>query len=87
MSSKDEWATVMVEGITPLEGDTMELWDDRELIADCEVRVYFDVPLVFFGIRHSEGVLGAISPHTPICTLSVISVRYIVLAERYTQAN
>jgi len=40
--SKDEWATVMVEGINPLEEDTIELWDDKELIADCEVRVYFD---------------------------------------------
>ncbi len=45
--SKDKWATVMVEGINTLEGNTIELWDDRELASDCEIRVYVDVPLVF----------------------------------------
>ncbi len=45
--SKDECATVMVEGINPLEGNTIELWNDRDLASDCEIRVYFDDPLVF----------------------------------------
>jgi hypothetical protein len=49
--SKDEWATVMVEGINPLKGDIIEIWNDRELIADCEIRVYFDVPLVFLELN------------------------------------
>jgi hypothetical protein len=78
--SKDEWATVMVEGITPLEGNTIELWDDRDLASDCEIRVYFDVPLVFLELniqKVSKGLYHLIPP----CTLSVISVRYIVLAE------
>jgi hypothetical protein len=78
--SKDEWATVMVEGINPLEGNTIELWDDRRLTADCEIRVYFNVPLVFLELniqKVSKGLYHLI----PLCTSSVISVRYIVLAE------
>jgi len=79
--SKDEWATVMVEGINPLEGDTIELWDDRDLIADYEIRVYFDVPLVFLELNIQKVTCGLFCLIPPPCTLSVISLRYIVLAE------
>jgi hypothetical protein len=84
--SKDERATVMVEGINPLEGNTIELWDDRELTADCKIRVYFDVPLVFLELyiqKVSKGLNYLIHP----CTSSVISVRYIVLAENVHSGN
>ncbi len=71
--SKDEWATFMVEGINPLDGNTIELWDDRELTADCEICVYFDVPSVFLELniqRVSNGLYRLITP----CISSVISV-------------
>jgi hypothetical protein len=78
--SKDEWATVMVEGVSPLEGNIIELWEDREMVEDCEIRVYFDVPLVFLELdlrRASTGLIHLVAP----CTQSVISIRYLVKAE------
>ncbi len=70
----------MVEGINPLEGNAIELWDDRELASDCENQIYLDVPLVFLELniqKVSKGLYHLIPP----CTSSFISVRYIVVAE------
>ncbi len=46
---------VMVEGMNPLEGDFIELWDDQEFISECGIRVYFDLP------EFSEGFQWSIS--------------------------
>ena len=57
----------MVEGVSPLEGNIIELWEDREMVEDCEIRVYFDVLLVFLELdlrRVSTGLIHLVPPCT-----------------------
>ncbi len=48
--SKDEWTTVMVEGINHFGVNTIG-YEYTELTVECEVRIYFDVPLVFLELK------------------------------------